>query len=184
MDGGIVLGILAVLALSVSSALMLRLLLQSPTAINWFADEALPGLRRRLHRSVEQPTGRPIEEIASSIRRLGAAFYGGPPGRSWVKSEAFRRAYEQALDEGCRALEIDTDLLDLEPGTDHDAERLRVEHLLDRRRPGPAPRRLAESARTRLAEPVELGASGVADTALEPAHRSSRCGDRMPPTST
>ena len=130
MDGGVALGILAVLALSLSSALMLRLLLRSPAAINWLTDEALPGLRRRLHQEVEKPSGRPIEEIASSIRRLGAAFYGGHPGRSWVKTEAFRRAYEQALDEGCRSLEIPTDLLTLEVGTDHDAERLRVEHLL------------------------------------------------------
>jgi hypothetical protein len=130
MDGGVALGILAVLALSLSSALMLRLLLRSPAAINWFFDDAVPGLRRRLHDRGEQPAGRPIEEIASSIRRLGAAFYGGPPGRSWVKTEAFRRAYEQALDEGCRSLEIPTDLVTLEPGTDHDAERLRVEHLL------------------------------------------------------
>jgi hypothetical protein len=130
MDGGIVLGLLAVLALSIGSALMLRLLLQSPLVFSWFADEALPGLRRRLHRPVEQPTGRPIEEIASNIRRLGAAYYGAAPGRSWVKTEAFRRAYEQALDEGCRALEITTDLLILEPGTEHEAERMRVEHLL------------------------------------------------------
>ena len=47
-----------------------------------------------------------------------------------MKSEALRRAYDGALDEGCRALEINTDLLVLEPGTDHDAERMRVEHLL------------------------------------------------------
>jgi hypothetical protein len=130
MDGGVVLGIFAVVALGLISALMLRLLLHSPEVINWLADDALPGLRRRLHRAVEQPTGRPIEEIASSIRRLGAAHYGGPPGRSWVKSEAFRRAYDQALAEGCRALDVDSDLLDLEPGTERDAERLRVEHLL------------------------------------------------------
>ena len=130
MDGSIAIGIVTVLALSLGSAVMLRLLLQSPTVISWFADEALPGLRRRLHRSFEQPTGRPIEEIACHIRRLGAAHYGGQPGRSWVKSEAFRRAYDEALAEGCRALEIDSDLLDLEPGTERDAERMRVEHLL------------------------------------------------------
>ena len=47
-----------------------------------------------------------------------------------MKSEAFRRAYEHALAEGCRALDVHSDLLDLVPGTDHDAERLRVEHLL------------------------------------------------------
>jgi len=130
MNGAIVLGILAVVALSVSGALVLRLLLQSPAAITWVADDALPRLRRRLGHPVEQPAGRPIEEIARSIRRLGGEFHGGHPGRSWVKSEAFRRAYDDALAEGCQALEVDSDLLDLVPGTDRDAERLRVEHLL------------------------------------------------------
>jgi len=130
MNGAIVLGILAVVALSVSGALVLRLLLQSPAAITWVADDALPRLRRRLGHPVEQPVGRPIEEIARSIRRLGGEFHGGHPGRSWVKSEAFRRAYDDALAEGCQALEVDSDLLDLVPGTDRDAERLRVEHLL------------------------------------------------------
>ena len=130
MDGGILVGIATVVALGLGSATMLRLLLRSPVAINWFFDEFVPGLRRRLRRTREQPTGRPIEEIASSIRRLGAAYYGGHPGRSWVKTEAFRRAYEQALIEGCLALDVTTDLLDIEPGTAHDTERLRVEHLL------------------------------------------------------
>jgi hypothetical protein len=130
MNGTVVLGLLAVVALSVSGALVLRLLLQSAAAINWFADDALPQLRRRLGHRVEQPTGRPIEEIARSIRRLGGEFYGGHPGRSWVKSEAFRRAYDDALAEGCQALDVESDLLDLAPGTERDAERLRVEHLL------------------------------------------------------
>jgi hypothetical protein len=74
MNGTVVLGLLAVVALSVSGALVLRLLLQSAAAINWFADDALPQLRRRLGHRVEQPTGRPIEEIACSIRRLGGEF--------------------------------------------------------------------------------------------------------------
>jgi hypothetical protein len=130
MDGGVVVGILIVIALSVSSAVMLRLLLSSPVLIGWVSDVGIPGVRQRLRRRVEPPAGRPIEEIASSIRRLGGEYYGGHPGRSWVKSEALRRAYDGALDEGCRALEITTDLLVLEPGTDHDAERMRVEHLL------------------------------------------------------
>ena len=130
MNGTVVLGLLAVVALSVSGALVLRLLLQSAAAINWFADDALPQLRRRLGHRVEQPTGRPIEEIARRIRRLGGEFYGGHPGRSWVKSEAFRRAYDDALAEGCQALDVQSDLLDLAPGTDRDAERMRVEHLL------------------------------------------------------
>ncbi len=124
------LGIVLFVALSVSGAAMLRLLLRSPATVGWLLDDGLPRLRQRWRREVEAPAGRPIEEIASSIRRLGAAYYGGHPGRSWVKTDAFRRAYEQALVEGCVALDISTDLLDIDPGTEHDAERLRVEHLL------------------------------------------------------
>ena len=131
MSRDTVLGILAVLALSLSSAVALRLLLGSPTLFNWLADDAFPSARRRLRRrQVEQPAGRPIQEIASSIRRLGSEFHYGTRGRSLVKSEAIRRAYDGVLVEGCLAMEIVSDLLDLDPGTERDAERLRVEHLL------------------------------------------------------
>ena len=131
MDGGVVLGIAIVVALSLASAAMLRLLLSSPSIIGWIGDIGFPALRRRLRgHHVELPTSRPIEEIAHNIRRLGGVYHGGHPGRSWVKSEALRRAYDEALDEGCRALDVSSDLLDLEPGTERDAERLRVEHLL------------------------------------------------------
>ncbi|MBF4765687.1 hypothetical protein ISU07_21360 [Nocardioides islandensis] len=131
MNGGVVLGIAIVVALSFASAVMLRLLLSSPSIIGWVGDKGVPALRRRLRRRrMELPTSRPIEEIAHNIRRLGGGYHGGHPGRSWVKSEALRRAYDEALDEGCRALDISTDLLDLEPGTERDAERMRVEHLL------------------------------------------------------
>jgi hypothetical protein len=130
MDVGIALGIAGVVALGLGSAVMLRLLLRSPAAINWLLDDLLPAVRRRAHHRRVEPVGRPIEEIATSIRRLGTAYYGAAPGRSWVKTEAFRRAYEQALVEGCRALDIATDLLEIDLGTEHDAERLRVEHLL------------------------------------------------------
>jgi hypothetical protein len=128
MDGDVVLGILAFIALSLCGAISLRLLLRTPALVSWVLDDAMPSLRRR--RAPPVPSGRPIEEIASSIRRLGTAYHGGAPGRSWVKTEAFRRAYEQALLEGCVALDVTTDLLELDLGTEHDAERLRVEHLL------------------------------------------------------
>ncbi len=134
MDGDVVLGLAIVGVLSFSSAVVLRLLLSSPAIVSWVGDIGLPSLRRRLGgrwgRRVEPPPGRPIEVIASQIRRLGTVYYGGHPGRSWVKTEALRRAYDEALDEGCHALEVDSDLLALEPGTERDAERMRVEHLL------------------------------------------------------
>jgi hypothetical protein len=131
MDGGVVLGIAFVVALSISSAVVLRLLLSSPSIVGWIGDRCLPALRRRLFgERIPLPTCRPIEQIAHNVRRLGTEWHGGHPGRSWVKSEALRRSYDEALDEACRALEVSTDLLDLEPGTERDAERMRVEHLL------------------------------------------------------
>jgi hypothetical protein len=130
MSGDLVVGIVGMVALSVAGAFVLRLLLASPSWINWVADVGIPSLLRRTRRKPEAPLGRPIQEIASSLRRLGAEFHGNSPGRSWVKSEAVRRAYDQALNEGCQALDIDTDLLAIDPGTERDAERMRVEHLL------------------------------------------------------
>ncbi len=131
MDGGVVLGIVFVVVLSFSSAVVLRLLLDSASIAGWVGDRGLPALRRRLRRGrVPLPTCRPIEEIAHNVRRLGTEWHGGHPGRSWVKSEALRRSYDDALGEACRALDVSTDLLDLEPGPERDAERLRVEHLL------------------------------------------------------
>jgi hypothetical protein len=131
MDGGVVLGIVFVVVLSLSSAVALRLLLESASIAGWVGDRGLPALRRRLRRErIPLPTCRPIEEIAHNVRRLGTVWHGGHPGRSWVKSEALRRSYDDALDEACRALDVSTDLLDLEPGTERDAERMRVEYLL------------------------------------------------------
>ena len=104
-------------------------------------------LRRHLGRQVEQPAGRPIEEIARSIRRLGGEFHGGHPGRSWVKSEALRRAYDDALAEGCRALDVH--YRPARPRPRHRARRRAAAGRAParRRRPRPPPRRLtAESA--------------------------------------
>jgi len=130
MSADLALGIMALVALSTTGALVLRLLIRSPDWINWLADAAFPALRRRLRPRIEQPLGRPIEDIARHVRRLGAEFHASHPGQSWVKSEAIRRAYDDALTEGCHALQIPTDLTDLDPGTEQDAERLRVEYLL------------------------------------------------------
>ena len=135
MDGGVLLGIAFVVALGAAGAVVLRLLLSSPVIIGWCADVGLPGLRRCLGLAPRRfspvvPLTRPIQEIGARVRRLGGEYHGGHPGRSWVKSEALRRAYDEALDEACRALEVPTDLLVLEPGTGRDFERVRVERVL------------------------------------------------------
>ena len=132
---GLALDVLLVLLIGAISAATIRLLICAPLVYGWLADEVAPALRRRWRERrgtpVPLPTAtRPIQEIGLRVRRLGSLYYGGPPGRSWVKTDALRRAYEESLDEGCRALEIDTDLLALDPGTERNAERMRVEYLL------------------------------------------------------
>jgi hypothetical protein len=132
---GLALDVLLVLLIGAVSAVTIRLLICAPLVYGWLADEVVPLLRRRWRERRGSPVPlttatRPIQEIGLRVRRLGALYYGGAPGRSWVKTDALRRAYEESLDEGCRALEIDTDLLALDPGTERDAERMRVEYLL------------------------------------------------------
>ena len=132
---GLALDVLLVLLIGAISAATIRLLICAPLVYGWLADEVAPALRRRWRARRGSPVPlstatRPIQEIGLRVRRLGALYYGGAPGRSWVKTDALRRAYEESLDEGCRALEIDTDLLALDLGTERDAERMRVEYLL------------------------------------------------------
>jgi hypothetical protein len=78
-----------------------------------------------------QPPGRPIEAIAADVRRLGQEFRYLPAGASFTRFEARRRAYDLALAEACRALDIAHLLEVLPPGADLDRERDRVELVLD-----------------------------------------------------
>ncbi|MFN8191924.1 MAG: hypothetical protein U0R78_16150 [Nocardioidaceae bacterium] len=78
-----------------------------------------------------EPIGRPIEEIARDARRLRIAFRATPRGTSFVKYEAHRRAYDDVLLEGCRALGVTTLLGVLGPSPELDAERDRIEGRLE-----------------------------------------------------
>src|SRR3954452_433683 len=89
---------------------------------------AVKVLRPRSSRSEPvRVTGRPIEDIASDARRLGSRFRWLPPGTSFTRFEAGRRAYDAVLAEACQALAVDHLLQVLPPGADLDAERTRVE---------------------------------------------------------
>jgi len=91
-------------------------------------------LTARIHRRrtpAPQPSGRPIEAIAADVRRLGQEFRYLPAGASFTRFEARRRAYDLALSEACRALEIAHLLEVLPPGAELDRERDRVELVLD-----------------------------------------------------
>lgn len=77
------------------------------------------------------PTGRPIEALAADLRRLRAATLHTPPGTSYVRRSATVAAYDDVLVQACLALDLPDTLFGLSPGTDREAERLRVEALLE-----------------------------------------------------
>lgn len=88
--------------------------------------------RRRLrHRAPLTPAGRPIERIAADARRLGPRFRHPPAGLSFARFEGTRRAYDDVLAEGCLALGLEHLFMVLPPGPERDAERIRVERVLD-----------------------------------------------------
>ena len=73
---------------------------------------------------------RPIEESVTRARRLGRLHHQAREGRSRVKAEGVRRAYDDALAECCAALEVVHLLAVLPPGPELDTERARVERRL------------------------------------------------------
>ena len=91
------------------------------------------GLRvaRANSRRKVQPTGRPIEAIAADVRRLGVRYHCLSPRASFAKSDGVRRAYDGVLAECCAALELTHLLAVLAPGPELDAERARVEGVLE-----------------------------------------------------
>lgn len=93
-----------------------------------------PFSRRRVRRvprlGHELPDGRAIELIVRDVRRLGPRFHHPPRGTSATKIEALRYAYDRALGEAARALEVEHLLGVLPPGAELDLERGRVESAL------------------------------------------------------
>jgi hypothetical protein len=86
---------------------------------------------RRHRPSPAMPTGPPIEALVADLRRLRSATLEVEPGTSHVRRIATVAAYDDTLIQACRALGLPDTLTDLPPGTDREAERLRVEALLE-----------------------------------------------------
>lgn len=93
-------------------------------------------VRRFLHnlRSFDPnvPRGRPIEQIAHDVRRLGRQLRHPDDGRSAARITTLLRSYDAALVECCAALGYVQLLSVIPPGPEQDAERHRVERLLCR----------------------------------------------------
>ena len=86
-----------------------------------------------LHPEPPRPLGPPIDALARDLRRLRAATLVQRQDRSNVQRTATLAAYDDALIEACAALEIPDTLGDLPHGTEREAERLRIEWLLEQR---------------------------------------------------
>ena len=77
-----------------------------------------------------RPAGPPIEDVARHLRRLRREALAPAPGAPMLRRQAAMAAYEDVLLQAARALGVPDTLSDLRPGTDREAERLRIEHLL------------------------------------------------------
>jgi hypothetical protein len=123
---GTVLGILAVTAVG---AVVVGVVLYAGTLSG-------AGIRlgRRLHlvrQPPPTPVGMPLERIARDLRRLRLQTV-HEAGSPEARHRAVLMAYDGALADACRALGIETDLLELADGMEREAERFRVEVELER----------------------------------------------------
>lgn len=103
------------------------------------AGRTLAVLQRLLRRlravaspAMPSPTGMPIERIAADVRRLRHDVGALPPQMPQQRRRGVIAAYDDALLDACRALQLPTSLAVLPEGMAHDLERLRVEEELRR----------------------------------------------------
>lgn len=90
-------------------------------------------LARRLH-VLPEPTSvtrHPIERVAADIRRIGQTLDEMPERTPWTRRRGVLAAYDNALADACRALEIPQQLCDLPLGTERDLHRIVVEGRLE-----------------------------------------------------
>jgi hypothetical protein len=76
------------------------------------------------------PTGPAIEDVAQSLRRLRPQVMAPAPGTMMARRRGTTMAYDDLLGEAARALAVPDALSGMPEGTDRDAERLRLEHLV------------------------------------------------------
>jgi hypothetical protein len=81
---------------------------------------------------VEQPDGPPLEELAATLRRLHPAVRSPRAETTTVRQQGILAAYDGVLVAAAAALGVPTTLAELPEGLDHEAERLRIEHELQR----------------------------------------------------
>ena len=87
-------------------------------------------LRDRLAPPPTVPDGPAIEELARALRRLHGEVRAPRPGTTMARRRGTAAAYEDLLVQAAHALGVPDTLSELREGTEREAERLRLEHVL------------------------------------------------------
>ena len=74
----------------------------------------------------------PLERIAADLRRLHGEVRRHPRGHADGEVRGDVAAYDDALLDACRALDLSTDLSELPEGVERESERMRIEFELER----------------------------------------------------
>jgi hypothetical protein len=74
----------------------------------------------------------PIERIAADLRRIRPQAVRPPAGTPMARRRAIVAAYDDALLEACRALDVPTELDRVSDAIERESERLRTEAELER----------------------------------------------------
>jgi hypothetical protein len=113
--------------------LVCTLMLGTAFALFLCQDEIRRAGRRARHRLApppQRPAGPAIEDVARSLRRLRGQVLAPAPGTAMARRRGTTAAYEDLLVQAARAVGIEDTLTCVPAGTDREAERLRLEHLL------------------------------------------------------
>ena len=95
-----------------------------------FGSAQLPRVLRRRREQPAAPAGRPLEQVAADLRRLGAQLARVPAGAPMARRRGLQAAYDDVLIEAARLLEVPHRLDAVPPGRARDVERLRVQTAL------------------------------------------------------
>ena|SRR5436190_23273859 len=128
MDGSIVVGLLLVVALSVTPIAVVSALVRLNLVY-----EAFITVGRRIYllrTPPEAPAGPPLEKLAADLRRLRPEARAPRPGMSTARHLKALAAYDKALTATARALDIPHALTEIPDGFDREVERRRLERAL------------------------------------------------------
>ena len=130
MDGVVLLGLVQIIGLALVPLALVAFFLHARGLL-----QRAIALGRRLGLVaplVELPDGPPLEELAATLRRLHPAVRSPRAETTKVRQRGILAAYDGVLVAAAAALDVPTTLADLADGLDHEAERLRVEHELQK----------------------------------------------------